>query len=167
MFVYKDITQPALITSCIAVLFFGSKKYKFKWRTQIKHKRALLGMQIALLLDDVCWDGKWVRVGLSLFSLRRALNAKMPKIRRASSAAPSSYSRAVSGDSIWSRRKTCLLSYLHSCCWFGLTVCFSLCFSLSPSSDTWFPLDWKQVCWKLPAVSSLHNVHCCLALVWK
>lgn len=44
---------------------------------------------------------------------------------------------------------------------------YHLCFPFRLTSNTWFPLDWKQVCWKLSALSSLYNVDCCLAPVWK
>lgn len=162
------LTQPASVSSSTARIFSGNRKYKLKLRTWLTQTQDLLRPNIGLYLKNVCWGCKQVRVGASFCSLCTAPNATVPKPWEGSSAASSNYSSACARrhPSV-SMKETCLLSCLHPCPWIGLATCFSSCFPFRLTSDTRFPLDWKQVCWKLSALSSLYNVDCCLAPIWK
>lgn len=101
-----------------------------------------------------------VRVERSFCSLCTAPKATLPKSQR----------KLLSNYSSTSARSLCLwkqLFLLPSLCLDWTSNLYHLCFPFRLTSNIWFPLDWKQVCWRLSAHSSLHNVDCCLVPVWK
>lgn len=72
------LTQPPSVSSGTAMIFFGSRKYKFKWRTWLKQKQDLLRLNTGLLLEECTL----IQSGTIFFSLCTALNATVLKPQR-------------------------------------------------------------------------------------
>lgn len=148
------------------MIFFGSRKYKFKWRTQLKEKQDLLTPNIGVLLEECTLRLQESQSGrIFLFSL----SSTYGNIAKATEKALQQHqvTTAVLLPRLCVCESNFSLFLLPSLSLNWTSNLYHLCFPFRLTSKTWFPLDWKQVCWKLSALSSLYNVDCCLAPVWK